>query len=212
VLRVGLTGGIASGKSEVGKRLAARGAHVAEADQIAHRTMMPGEPVYAEVVRHFGREILDADGTINRQRLAQAAFQADDQGSTRIAELNQLVHPAVVERQAQWMDEMEARDPEGIAVVEAALILEAGVASQFDRLIAVVADDALKVERLARRMGLDRAAAEAEFRRRAGSQLPDQEKARAADYVIYNSGSLAETAEQVDLLFAQLQQQARQHR
>ena len=104
MLRVGLTGGIACGKTSVGEMLAKRGAHVIQADLIAHELMQPGQAVYQEVVRHFGRKILEPDGKINRQKLASLVF-AGDGGESRVQELNRVVHPAVIKRQEEWMEE-----------------------------------------------------------------------------------------------------------
>jgi dephospho-CoA kinase len=199
LLRVGLTGGVACGKTTVAEMLAQRGAHVVLADQVAHDLMRPGEPVYDEVVRHFGRNILGSDGAIDRKKLAEAAF-----GSGRIQELNQIVHPAVIARQEAWTNEIAARDPEGIAVVEAALLLEAGVGKRFDKLVMVICSMPQKIERFARRHNLDLAAAEREVTRRMAAQLRDEEKACAADYVIDNSGPLADLETKVDALMAEL--------
>src|SRR5664279_6282111 len=129
MLRIGLTGGVACGKSTVGAMLAARGAHYLQADTLAHQLYAPGEPTYHAVIEHFGQEILNPDGTINRGRLANIAFP------NRIAELNAIVHPAVVDAQNQWMADAQRLDPEGVAVVEAALLLEAGADKDFDQLI-----------------------------------------------------------------------------
>ena len=107
MIKVGLTGGIASGKSVVGEMFAKLGAHVIQADAISHELMQPGQAVYEEVVRHFGREILNADGTVNRPRLAEAAFGAPGSASaSRVEELNKIVHPAVIRRQDEWMEEV----------------------------------------------------------------------------------------------------------
>src|SRR5579862_3807833 len=148
MLKVGLTGGIASGKSVVGEMFAALGAQVIQADAIAHQLMQPGEAVYDEVVRQFGDEILNPDGSVNRARLAEAAF-----GNSRIEELNHIVHPAVLQRQEEWMTEVGRRDSRSIAMVEAALILEAGAAHQFDRLVVVTCRPEQRVERWAARVG-----------------------------------------------------------
>jgi dephospho-CoA kinase len=204
LLRVGLTGGVACGKTTVAEMLAQRGAHVVLADEVAHDLMRPGEPVYDEVVRHFGRDILGSDGAIDRKKLAEAAF-----GSGRIQELNQIVHPAVIARQEAWTNEIAVRDPEGIAVVEAALLLEAGVGKRFDKVVVVICTTPQKIERFARRHTLDLAAAEREVTRRMAAQLPDEEKARAADYVIDNSGPLADLEVKVDALMAELRIQNR---
>lgn len=207
MLKVGLTGGIAAGKSVVGEMFLALGVHLIQADTIAHQLMQPGEPVYKEVVGHFGPEILNPDGTVNRPRLAQAAFGPPG-GVSRIKELNQIVHPAVLEQQEKWMEEMSARDPQGIAMVEAALILEAGAAGQFDRLLVVTCHPEQRVERWARRLNVDEETARAEVTRRMAAQLPDEEKIKAADHVIDNSGSLDGTRNQVRSIFARLRDEA----
>jgi dephospho-CoA kinase len=212
VLKVGLTGGIASGKSAVGAMFAQLGVAVIQADEIAHELMEPGKPVYAEVVRHFGTEILNPDRTINRPKLAEAAFNVRSalEGS-RAEELNGIVHPAVIQSQDEWMEEVGRRSPDAIAMVEAALILEAGAARRFDRLIVVTCRPEQRIERWALRVNSERQAAEREVKRRMAAQLPDSEKIKAADYVIDNSGSLDNTREQVGAIFEQLQAEAKQH-
>ncbi len=198
MLRVGLTGGVACGKSAVGKMLAARGAHFLQADTLAHRLYEPGEPVYRAVVERFGREILNCDGTIDRKRLANAAFP------DRIGELNDIVHPAVLEAQVRWMADCEQRDPRGIAVIEAALILEAGAAQDFDKLIVVTCEQEQKIVRYAQRAKISLEAATTEVARRSAAQLPDEEKAARADFVIDNSGSIDATTRQVEALWTRL--------
>jgi dephospho-CoA kinase len=199
MFRIGLTGGVACGKSTVGKMLAERGAHYLQADTLAHRLYEPGQPTYYAVVEHFGREILNCDATINRTRLANAAFPH------RIGELNSIVHPAVIEAQNQWMSECERKDPAGIAVVEAALIVEAGAVTDFDKLIVVTCPLEQKIERYARRARITTEEARTEVLRRGAAQLPDEEKSRTADYVVDNSGSIEDTQRQVDSLWAKLQ-------
>jgi dephospho-CoA kinase len=205
LLRVGLTGGIASGKSSVGKMFVKLGAQLIQSDAVAHALMQPGLPVYEEVVRCFGREILDADGSINRARLAEAAFGTSSGGAApRVKELNGIVHPAVIEHENQWMDEIGRSTPRAIAVVEAALILEAGAAGRFDRLVVVTCDPEQRVARFARRVEISEEAARAEVGRRMAAQLPDEEKVKAADFVIDNSGTLEETRLQVERVFGEL--------
>lgn len=210
MLKVGLTGGIASGKSVVGEMFVALGAHVVQADHIAHSLMEPGEPVYNEVVRHFGREILNPDGSVNRGKLAEMAFgpRGMDQQSSRIADLNRIVHPAVIRSQEEWMDAVSVQDPHGVAIVEAALLIEAGAAKRFDRLIVVTCKMEQRVERFARRQKVDLETARAEVARRMAAQLPDEEKIKAADHVVDNSGSLEITREQVQQIWAKLCQYA----
>jgi len=205
MLKVGLTGGIASGKSVVGEMFVALGAHLVQADHIAHELMLPGQPVYNEVVRHFGREILNPDGSLNRAKLAEVAFSspAASAGGTpasppsRIEDLNRIVHPAVIRSQEGWMEEMGRQDPHAVAIVEAALILEAGMAKRFDRLIVVTCSEEQRIMRFAARQKLDPEAARREVSRRMAAQLPAAEKVKAADYVIDNSGSLDHTRKQV---------------
>ena len=203
MLRVGLTGGIACGKSTVARMLVSRSAHFLQADTLAHQLYAPGNLVYDEVVRHFGREILNEDGSINRRRLADVAFP------DRINELNAVVHPAVIRAQTQWMDEMARKDPDGIAVVEAALIIEAGAAKDFDKLIVVTCDFERKVERFAVRARISLDAARAEVERRSAAQMSDEEKVRYADYVIDNSGPREETDRQVEKIWSELQSLAK---
>jgi dephospho-CoA kinase len=200
MLRIGLTGGVACGKSTVGAMLAERGAHYLQADTLAHQLYAPGEATYDSVVAHFGREILNPDGTINRGRLANAAFPA------RIAELNAIVHPAVVAAQNRWMDDIQQTDPDGIAVVEAALIVEAGAARDFDKLIVVTCNLEQKIARYAQRAKIKISLEDArkEVLRRSAAQLSDEEKASRADYVIDNSGMIADTARQVEAVWQKL--------
>jgi dephospho-CoA kinase len=202
LLKVGLTGGIASGKSVVSEMFAALGVHVIQADTIAHRIMQPGEAVYREVLRRFGSGILNPDGTVNRSRLAEAAFGTP----SRVEELNQIVHPAVVQKQDGWMEDVGRQDPKAIAMVEAALILEAGAKDRFDRLIVVTCQPEQRVERWGRRVHVDLETARREVNRRMAAQWPDAEKVKAADYVIDNSGSLDQTQRQVRKIFEQLKE------
>src|ERR1051325_2220537 len=171
MLKVGLTGGVACGKSTIGQMLVARGAHLIRADDIAHQLMQPGQPVYEEVVQHFGPSVVHQDGTIDRQRLAQAAF-----GGGRVSELNQIVHPAVIDYQNRWMDEAGKGHPDAVVIVEAALILEAGVEGRFDKLIVVTCRQDQKPERFAARQKLTLEAASVEVERRSAAQVPDETK------------------------------------
>lgn len=211
MLKVGLTGGIAAGKSVVGEMLVALGAHLVQADRIAHSLMQPGEAVYNEVVRHFGREILNRDGSVNRAKLAEAAFgpATSEEGvsriqQSRIEELNRIVHPVVIRNQEAWMQETGRQDPHAVAIVEAALILEAGAGDRFDRLIVVTCGADQRVSRFAARQKIDLEAARKEVVRRMAAQLPDEEKIKVADYVIDNSGTLAQTREQVRQVWGKL--------
>lgn len=208
-MKVGLTGGISSGKSVVGEMFAALGAAVIDADHIAHALMQPGQPVYKDVVQHFGEGILNPDGTVNRAKLAAAAFGLPNQKApSRVQELNRIVHPAVIEKQEQWMNEIGRKQPQGIAMVEAALIIEAGAARGFDRLVVVTCQPEQRIQRWAHLRRVDPETASREVSRRMAAQLPNGEKLELADYVIDNSGSLENTQKQVEAVYEELRQEA----
>ncbi|MFZ3341904.1 MAG: dephospho-CoA kinase [Terriglobales bacterium] len=204
MIKLGLTGGIASGKSAVGEMFVKLGAHLIQADAIAHWLMEPGRPVYEEVVRKFGAGIVNSDRTINRSKLAEAAFGAATGATPRVKELNAIVHPAVIAHENEWMKDIGARDPNAITIVEAALILEAGAAERFDYLVVVTCRPEQRIERLARRLGISEDAARAEVARRMAAQIADEEKIKAADFLIDNSGALEATERQVREVFAAL--------
>jgi dephospho-CoA kinase len=199
MLRVGLTGGVACGKSTIAAMMVKRGAHYLQADSLAHQLYAPGTVTYDEVVRRFGREILNEDGIINRSKLANLVFP------DRIGELNAIVHPEVVKRQNSWMSEVEHQDPHGIAVVEAALLIEAGAQRDFDKVIVVTCDVHSKVGHFARRANVPLEVARFEVERRSAAQLTDEEKTRHADYIIDNSSSIEETEHQVENIWKDLQ-------
>ncbi len=199
MLRVGLTGGVACGKSTVAKMFADLGATIVDADLIAHELYRPGHEVLQELVRHFGPEILKPTGELDRAKLATLVFDGG-----RVEELNKIVHPAVIRQQDQWMRSLGEKDPYAVAIVEAALILEAGVKDRFDRIIVVTCKPAQKVTRFAQRTGISEDAARADVERRAKAQMPDEEKARCADFVIDNSGSIEQTRHQVQQIYSEL--------
>jgi dephospho-CoA kinase len=204
MLRVGLTGGLGSGKSTVAAMLRELGAKVIEADALGRTLMEPGQSVFNTIVLTFGPEVVGSDGRLNRAKLAELAFQGG-----RLNELNAIVHPAVIQAQRDWMEQVFAEDPTVVAVVESALIFEverdarargekesvlADWKRRIDRVVVVTAPDEVKVARYAARISPDgsgRAAAEAEARVRLKHQIPDAEKAAKADYVIENVGDLA---------------------
>jgi dephospho-CoA kinase len=206
LLKVALTGGIATGKSTIGEMFAKRGAHVIQADRIAHELMSPGHEVYNQVVAHFGGEILNNDGTINRPRLASAAFP------DKIQDLNRLVHPAVLDYQDRWMDKIGEEDPNSVAIVEAALIFEAKGEKRFNKIIVVRTPFETKVARFAQRMKLKHAEARMEVMRRMAAQISEEEKARRADYVIDNNGVLDHSEEQVAKVWEELVEMAKMAR
>ena len=209
MLRAGLTGGLGSGKSTVAAMFRSLGAYLIEADAIGRELMSPGRTVYEEVVRHFGPEVVDSDQKLNRPLLADLAFRQN-----RLAELNRIVHPAVITEQQQRAEKIFAEDPNAVVMVESALIFEAdalgtapGWRRRFDRLILVTAPDEVKISRYSDRMahtGASKAQLEADARARLAAQIPDSEKIPFCDYVIHNSGSLEETQSQVQRIFAEL--------
>src|SRR5205085_4945384 len=150
MLRVGLTGGIGTGKTAVGTMFVELGCHLLDADRITHELFRPGEPVYRAVVEAFGENILSPDRTINRTVLGEIVF-GDPEARTK---LNGLVHPAVVERQRDWLNGMEARDPNGIGIVDAALMVEVGTYKNYDKVIVVTCTPDVQRQRLRARSGL----------------------------------------------------------
>jgi dephospho-CoA kinase len=199
VLRVGLTGGVACGKSTVAKMFADRGANIIDADTVAHELYRPGQEVLQELVKHFGAEILKPDGELDRAKLATLVFDGG-----RVEELNRIVHPAVIRQQDEWMRALGEKNRYAVAIVEAALILEAGVKDHFDRIMVVTCKPEQKVARFAKRTGMSEDAARADVERRNKAQMPDDEKAHRADFVIDNSGSLEETSHQVQRIYSEL--------
>jgi dephospho-CoA kinase len=196
VLRVGLTGGLATGKSFVGKALADLGCLWIQADELGHRVLAPGGEAYEAVVNAFGRDILKEDGSIDRSRLAEEVFERPD----RLALLNSLVHPPVIRMEEELIAEFAAREPSGIAVVEAAILIETGGHKRFDRLIVTRCTEQQQIERALKRPGATLEQVLARLRR----QMPLEEKVRLADYVIDTSGTKQQTLEQVRNVYESL--------
>jgi len=196
----GLTGGVASGKSTVAAVFADLGARIIDADRLAHEVVRSPQPAYHEIVRHFGFEILDAQGEIDRKRHAAIVF-ADPE---KLKTLNAIVHPRVIERIEQLAEAYLLQDPRSVVLVDAALLYEAGVADLFRKIIVAWCRPEQQIERLMTRMGLSREQAE----QRIAAQMPAEEKRRRADYVIDCSGDPEETRVQVSELFLKLQKVA----
>lgn len=224
MLRVGLTGGLGSGKSTAAALFAALGAHVLSADEIARSLMRPGEPVYDRIAATFGPSVVQQDGQLDRPALARIAF-----AEGRVDELNAIVHPATIACQASLAAEIAARDRHAVVIVESALIFETkygetkhgetkygetkyggedGWRNRFDKLILVTAPEEHRIARFVARSAAGRAlsseetaALEAEAHRRIAQQLPDDHKAALCDYVLTNSGPLTELEWQVDRLW-----------
>ncbi len=196
MLRVGLTGGLASGKTFVGHALAGLGCHLIEADELGHLVMLPGAEVYDAVVAEFGREILDQDGRIDRRKLAAIVFEKPE----LLEKLSRLVHPAVYAREEHIFAELGRQDPHSIAVVEAAILVETGSYKKFDRLIVAVCTLEQQIERAMKRDGRSRE----EVLARLSRQLPLEEKVKVADYVIDTSGTKEKTIEQTRAVYGAL--------
>jgi dephospho-CoA kinase len=196
MLRVGLTGGLACGKSFVGHALAELGCYLIEADKLGHEVMRPGAEAYDAIVREFGSGVVAADGLIDRRKLSLLVWNHHE----RLAKLNSFVHPAVWARERQRMAEIGQADPAAIAVVEAAILVETGSYKTFDKLIVVTCTAEQQMERAMQRASYT----QEEVRARMGRQLPIEEKVRLADYVIDTSGSKENTLEQVRTVYASL--------
>jgi dephospho-CoA kinase len=217
VLRVGLTGGLGSGKSTVAALLRSLGAQVIEADNLGRTLMEPGQQVYADIVRTFGPGVVAPDGRLDRAQLATLAFHGG-----RLNELNAIVHPAVIAAQRQWTKSVFAKDPAAVAVIESALIFEverdarargesetilADWRRRIDRIVVVIAPDELKIARYAARVSQSPAGlavAQEDARVRLAHQIPDAEKACRADYVLDNTGDEAALRVQVEALWQRL--------
>jgi len=190
MLRVALTGGIATGKSSVGQMFVKLGCHLIDSDRITHQLFEPGQSVHNAVVNAFGARILASDGTINRRILGDIVFREDPEARKK---LNSLVHPAVIQRQQDWLKEVQENDPTGIAIVDAALMIEVGTYKNYDKVIVVVCRPEVQKQRLMQRSGLK----EDEIDARIRSQMPMSEKMKYADFVIDSSGDLSNTHRQV---------------
>jgi dephospho-CoA kinase len=197
MLKVGLTGGLASGKSFVGEALAGYGCLLIRADELGHEVLTPGGESYDAVIREFGKEILTEDGQIDRRRLATHVFQ----NPQALARLNALVHPPVIRREEAIIAEFARREPDGIAIVEGAILIETGSYKRFDRLILVTCAEEQQVARAMRRDG----ATEREVRARLAAQMPLAEKRKFADFVIDTSGPKEDTLRQVQAVYDELQ-------
>lgn len=200
MLKVGLTGGLACGKSFVGEALAGYGCLLIQADELGHQALARGGPAYEAVIKEFGPEILtDTKSmlpTIDRRALAARVFDSPE----RLARLNALVHPAVFRREEELIAGYAARRPDGIAVVEAAILIETGSHQRFDRLILVTCTEEQQVERAMQRDG----ALAADVRARLSRQMPLDVKRKFADFVIDSSGDKEDTLRQTRAVYEAL--------
>jgi dephospho-CoA kinase len=203
MLRVGLTGGIGCGKSTVAAMMSELGCHVLNADKMAHALIAPGEPAYEDVRREFGPNVLAADGSIDRARLAAVVF-AD---AAKLARLNAIVHPRVLRELDRELERLSRIDPHGVAVVEAALLIESGYDQRLDRLVLVTCSREQQLERLTN-PALGRAMSREQAEKRIAAQMPLEEKRTLAHDEIDCSGSLEDTKRQVRMLVEQFRQMA----
>lgn len=193
---IGLTGGIAAGKSAVAARLAELGAVVIDADRLAREVVEPGTPGLAAIVHRFGDAVLAPDGSLDRARLGSLVFA--DVSARR--DLNAIVHPEVQRRYGELVVEAFARDADAIVVYDVPLLAEARAASEFALVVVVDAPPEVRIDRLVSLRGMSRADARA----RIDAQIPDAERRAMADVVIDASGTLEHTIEQVDALWERL--------
>ena len=198
MLKVGLTGSIAVGKSFVLSVFSELGCQVLDADRTAREVVMPGTPGLAQIVREFGEGVLTADGALDRPKMASVVFADEEK---RLL-LNSIVHPLVFEVQDRWLREREAVDPDGIAIIDAALMIESGGYRRFEKLIVVWCEPEIQFERLIKR---DRMSEE-EAKRRIASQMPQEEKKKYADFLIDTSGGFDATRERCGQVHSELLQ------
>lgn len=197
MLKVGLTGSIAVGKSFVLGVLRELGARTLDADQIARDCVEPGSPGLAGVVREFGEDVLDADGSLDRAKLGAIIFSDE----SKRQKLNSILHPFIIARQNEIMQRWEKETHGAIAIVDAALMIESGGYKRFDKLIVVHCQPEIQIQRLIKRNNLSREEAEI----RVKTQMPQDEKMKYADYLIDTSGEFADTRIQVEALWQALQ-------
>lgn len=198
MLKVGLTGSIAVGKSFVLSVFGELGCHVLDADRTARDVVIPGTPGLERIVREFGEGILTAEGALDRPKMASIVFADEEK---RLL-LNSIVHPLVFEAQDKWLRDREAEDPDGIAIVDAALMIESGGFRRFEKLIVVWCEPEIQFERLIKR---DRMS-EDEAKRRIASQMPQEEKKKYADFLIDTTGGFDATRERCGQVHSELLQ------
>jgi dephospho-CoA kinase len=196
MLKVGLTGSIAVGKSFVLGVLRELGARTIDADQIARECVEPGTPGLTAVVKEFGAGVLNADGLLDRAKLGAVIFAEE----AKREKLNSILHPFIITRQDEMMRQWEIETPKAIAVVDAALMIESGGYQRFDKLIVVHCEPEIQIERLMKRNTLSREEAE----RRVKAQMPQEEKMKYADYLIDTSGEFEDTCRQVAAVWQKL--------
>ncbi len=201
-LAFGLTGGVACGKSTVARYFQGLGACIIDADRVGHEVIEPGRPAYQEILAHFGREILDASGRIDRKILGPLVFRDAEE----LRALNAIVHPRILARQQELATEQFQRNPHAVVIVDAALIFESGIGGTMRKVMVAWCRPEQQLERMMAKAGIPREEAE----RRIQAQMPVEEKRRRADFVIDCSGTLEETRRQAEQIFPELQTLAAQ--
>ena len=204
MLIIGLTGGVASGKTAVSQILREEGAYLIDADQIARELVQPHTPTWNELIRVFGKEILQEDGSIHRKRLAAKVFPDPEQRNL----LNRILHPRIKAEMNRRVKEIGQKDPNAIVVIDAALIVELGDHREMDKVIVVTSTKEQQIERLRDRDGTNQDEAQRIF----SSQMPLEEKMKVADFIIRNEGSFEETKRRVKEVFQELKRIAFQRR
>lgn len=195
-MTVGLTGGIASGKSLVAGELKRLGAHIVDADLVSREVVRPGTRAHGEIVEAFGPGVLLENGEIDRKRLGEIVFS----DPVKLEMLNSITHPRIRERIRELVSGIERVDPSGLIVVDAALLIEGGLYREMTKVVVVYADELKQAERLVKRDGLT----PGEAKKRIASQMPLKEKREYADYVIDNNGEPGETLERVRRVYREL--------
>jgi dephospho-CoA kinase len=196
MLKVGLTGGMACGKSFVAAALAKLGCHIIEADDVGHEVLNPGGEAYDAVIEEFGGEILDERGMIDRARLAERVFGDPE----KLEKLNAIVHPAVRARASRQFQEIAAREPHSVVVYVVAILMESGAYKEVDKIIVVSCAREQQIERAMRRPG----ASEADVMARLERQMPLEKKKEFADYIIDTSGAKEDTLRQTEVVYRDL--------
>jgi dephospho-CoA kinase len=196
MLKVGLTGGIASGKSFVGRAFEELGCLLIGADDLGHHVLEADGEAFAAVAAEFGPEVVAAGGGIDRAALASIVFR----DAERLNRLNQLVHPSVIARERKLLAEFAAREPKGIAMLEAAILIELGTTDRFDKIVLVTCTPEQQIERAMRREG----ASERDVRARIESQMQFEEKRKFADFIIDTSAEKEDTIRQTRAVWEQL--------
>lgn len=196
MILVGLTGGVATGKSGVAKMFKQCGAVVIDADELARDVVTPGKPAWREIVKTFGKDILNPDRTINRPALGAIVFHS----KTKLRQLERIIHPRVAREQARLTRQIARNDPKAVVIYDVPLLFEVGIDKRVDKIIVVTADHETQIARLKKRNGLSRA----EAIRRISSQMPLAKKIQRADHVLNGTLPRPSLRRQVGQLFTHL--------